>query len=520
MADTLKRKNYYLMITVFIAGMATMSVEFAASRLLGNVFGTSNIVWAVIIGLILVYLMLGYWIGGRLADKYPYEKTLYNVLIAAGFWIGLVPLISRPILRLASDAFDQMEISILLGSFLAVVLLFVVPVTLLGTASPISLKLLIDDTKTTGKVTGRFSAISTFGGIFGTFLTVLVFIPIIGSYKTFIVISEIIVLLCLIGLLRSYGWRSTLPYLWMPIVVVLAGVLSLRGTDKGSEGVIFETESAYNYIQVLEIDGYRYLRLNEGQGMHSVYHPEQLFYNGPWSQVLVAPLFNENIKIDRVAFIGLAAGTSARQFAIVYPDIVMDGYEIDPDIVEVGQKYFGMTHPNLNVYIEDGRWGIAHSNKYYNVISVDAYKAPYIPAHMTTLEFFKELANHLFSNGMLVINVGRSPLNRDLVNDLASTVLVTFPKVFVVDIPDTFNTVIFASKSNNASWDLFFKNAESIQDSNNISLLNQAVQVTLAGRASPPTQGRVYTDDLSLIEWITNRIVMDYVLSGEAESLQ
>lgn len=520
MAENKKGKVIYLVLVVFFAGMATMSVEFASSRLLGNVFGTSNIVWAVIIGSMLFYLMLGYWLGGKLADNYPNEKTLYFVLLGAGFWIGLVPLISRPILQIASDAFDQMQISILLGSFLAVVLLFLVPVTLLGTASPISLKLMIIDTVTAGKVAGKFSAISTFGGIFGTFLTVLFFIPLIGTYRTFITISEILLILCLIGLYKDYGWKSVLPFLWMPFAVIMVGIFALKGTDKKTEGIIYETESTYNYIQVLELDGYRYLRLNEGQGMHSIYHPEQLFYNGPWSQVLVAPYFNENIKLSHVAFVGLAAGTSARQFAHVYPEVKMDGFEIDPSIVEVGRNYFDMAQPNLRIIVEDGRFGIEHSHELYDVISVDAYKAPYIPAHLTTRECFEELAQHLSFNGMLVINVGRSPLNRDLVNDLATTILTSFSKVFIVDIQGSFNTIIFASKSEEASWEKFNANAKEILNSNGFMLLQEAVKVTLSGRAEQTVAGRVYTDDLSPIEWVTNKIVMDYVLSGEVEGLQ
>jgi spermidine synthase len=516
-------KQNYLVFTVFFAGMVTMAVEFAASRLLENVFGTSNIVWASIIGLILIYLTLGYWLGGKLADRYPYEKTIYTVLIWAGFLIGIIPLIARPVLRISSNAFDQLQMPILFGSFSAVLILFLVPVTLLGTASPIALKLALKDTQQTGRIAGKMSAISTMGSFLGTFLTVLVFIPLVGTYRTFIIFSELLCLICLIGLWRAGRWRSLLPYLWMPIAVAVLGIVSLKGSDKTTSGLIYETESAYNYIQVLEVDGYRYLRLNEGQGMHSIYHPTELFYGGPWSQVLVAPYFidtnNKVAEVNRIGIVGLAAGTTARQAANVYPDAVVDGYEIDPKIVEVGRTYFMMNMPYLNVFVEDGRWGIAHSKYLYDIISVDAYKVPYIPAHMTTVEFFSIIKEHLTSSGMMVINVGRSPFNRELVDDLGATILEVFPEVFVTDIPDSFNTIIFASNSVNASWNAFLYNRAVLMDGSAPSLLTEAMAVTVAGRAEQPAAGRVYTDDQAPIEWKTNQIVLDYIFSGETELL-
>ena len=171
----------------------------------------------------------------------------------------------------------------------------------------------------------------------GTFLPDLLLIPVIGTYNTFLVISAILMLTGIIGLWKSTGWRAALPYL---LALLLLPVLAFWGHSRGyknSMGQIYETESGYNYIQVLEIDGYRYLRLNEGQGVHSTYHPTQLNYYGPWEQVLAAPFFNpppyspENVK--RIGIVGLAAGTTARQAAFVYPDAVIDGFEIDPKIV-------------------------------------------------------------------------------------------------------------------------------------------------------------------------------------------
>ncbi len=144
---------------------------------------------------------------------------------------------------------------------------------------------------------------------------------------------------------------------------------------------------------------YTLLRLNEGQGVHSIYKADQYNFNGPWEQVLSAPFFNPSPvtpdDIEHIAIVGLAAGTTAREALAVFPNAIIDGIEIDPKIIEVGYKYFAMQDPRLNVIIQDGRWAIENSPNQYDIISVDAYRPPYIPWHMTTVEFFSTLQDHL-----------------------------------------------------------------------------------------------------------------------------
>ena len=251
----------------------------------------------------------------------------------------------------------------------------------------------------------------------------------------------------------------------------------------------------------------------------------ELFYGGPWSQVLVAPFFNAApFSVDSVqsmAIVGLAAGTTARQATAVFgEDIQIDGFEIDPKIVEVGQVYFGMTEPNLNVIVEDGRWGLEHSEKVYDIISVDAYRPPYIPWQMTTVEFFEIVYNHLSDQGALVINIGRSPLDRTLVNDLATTVRQIFPTVFTMDVPNSFNTILFATRQP-GSWDNLWENYAQISSSKDADpLLLEAMATTLMNAQPEPEMTRVYTDDKTPIEWVTNKIVVDYILGGDIGDLQ
>jgi len=523
----------YLYFTVFASGMTTLAVELTASRLLGSVFGTSNLVWASIIGLILIYLTLGYFLGGRWADRWPRAEPFYTILAWGAFASGLVPFVARPMLRLAADAFDELRMGVLFGSFAAVLVLFVVPITLLGMISPFAIRLALDDSRKAGQVSGKIYAISTLGSFVGTFIPVIVLIPLIGTTFTFLVFAGFLNLVALLGLWRSAGPRAALKWSWMPVFLGVLAILWGRGDIKASQGQIYETESAYNYIQVQEIGGTRYLRLNEGQGIHSVYHPDQLAFYGPWMQVLAAPLFNQAPyapeDVDSLAIVGLAAGTVSNQATEVFGPIPIDGFEIDPEIIRVGQEFFGMTQTNLNPLPQDGRWGLEHSPRKYTIISIDAYRPPYIPWHLTTQEFFQVVYDHLAEDGVLVINVGRAPADRRLIEGLIGTISTLFPSIYVMDIPETFNSIVYATVQPTTPDDLY-ENYQMLYTSENAHpVLLESVQRAIAfmqpnpcdAQATDPAEGCiVFTDDLAPIEWITNKMILNYVLFGGIDELQ
>ena len=513
----------YLLFTVFVSGMTTLAAELAASRLIGNVFGTSNIVWASIIGLILIYLTLGYFLGGKWADANPTPAAMYRVLAWGAFTLGLVPFIAGPVLRSAATAFETLSVGILGGSFVAVLVLFMVPITLLGTISPFAIRLLVDDTSHAGQTSGQIYAISTLGSFIGTFLPTLVFIPAIGTTKTFLLFSLILLFVALAGMCQFANRREMFKFFWMPVVLVIIAIVSAGQALKNNTGQIYETESAYNYIQVAKRNGLTVLRLNEGQGEHSVYSPETLQYNGPWEQFLVGPYFYADRKpggIKRMAIVGLAAGTAARQATAVYDGIQIDGFELDPEIVEVGQKYFGMTMPNLNIVIGDGRLNLERSTGQYDIIAVDAYRPPYIPAHMTTQEFFKIAASHLADDGVLTINSASIPGDRRLINGLATTMATVFPSIYIMDIPGTLNTMIFATKQKTYPENFAMNLVTLSQDPSAHPLLISTMQVTFAHLKTDYELTAVFTDDHAPIEWIVNDMVIRFVLEGGTQFLQ
>jgi spermidine synthase len=491
-----------LTLSVFVAGMVTLALEISAARLLGNVFGTSNLVWANIIGLILIYLTVGYFIGGRRADRSPYLTTFYGLLAWAAFLSGIIPLVARPVLTAAVGAVERLDAAIMLGSFLSVLVLFSLPVVLLGCVSPFAIRLSIQDPAHAGRVAGQMYAISTVGAILGTFLPVLWLIPAVGTVRTFLLFSLALMAVALAGLWRV-GGRRVLRYAWMPVVLLAWSWFALRQPIKNTAGQIYEDESAYNYIQVVERDGVRYLLLNEGQGIHSVYSPGQRATYGTWDYFLAAPFWNESPtpgeEVSRLGIVGLAGGTIAKQYTQVFGPIPIDGWEIDADITEVGRRYFAMNEPNLNAITADARWGVAHSPHEYSVIGVDAYRLPYIPWQLTTREFFEEVRDHLSAEGVVVINVGRTSDDRRLVDGMFGTMQAVFPSVHVVDVPATFNTIVFATVQPTDPGNLV-DNLDRLARQGSDPLLIDVLVRTLGNLQPTPVSSVVFTDDLAPIE--------------------
>ncbi len=509
----MQRRDAYLYLTAFAGGLTSLAVEMAASSLLRAHFGTANLVWATIIGLILLFLTAGYLIGGRWADRSPYPDVLFRIAAWAAFLIGIVPFVAQLVLRFASSGFQNFDTALLIGSFLSVMVLLSLPVTLLGCISPFVIRLTVKDKESTGQTAGLVYAVSTVGSFIGAFLPDLLLVPTIGTRNTFVLLSLFMMSIALIGLLR-YAPRSVLIYAWMPVVIVVLALL-LRGQPvKAADGAIYETESSYNYIQVVERDGCRYLLLNEGQGIHSVYCPDQLRTKGPWDYFLIAPYFNPAPhpveQVRSVALIGLAAGTMSRQYTEVYGPIPIDGVEIDGKIVDVGREYFGMDQPNLSAIVADGRYFLARSDRRYSVVGIDAYRLPYIPPHLTTVEFFREVHDHLTDDGVVAVNVGRAGDDHRLVNAIVTTLLQVFPSAHVIDVPNSFNSVVIATVQPTDAANLL-ANLKGLEG--NDFLYTAALRA--AKNIRPTETGTViFTDDRASIELLTNLLLLDFALKG------
>jgi spermidine synthase len=520
-------QGWLLILVVFVAGSCSLAVELSASRLLAPYFGSSLFVWANLIGLILLYLTVGYYVGGRLADRSPRPGVLYTLTIIAAFLISVIPFLSRPILLWSQSAFATYSIGVFYGSLVSVILLFAIPMILLGCVSPFAIRLRIEQVGKSGRTSGQLYAISTAGSIVGTFLPVLLLIPNIGTYRTFFTFAVALLLVSIAGLVgtrvdngpRPRNGRVDKRLLSILLLIPMAlSVLTMRGPIKAADGsngggvLITERESAYNYLQVVQVGDELQLIMNEGVGIHSVYNPHSILTQGYWDDFLVAPYFNNppftQDQVRKVALIGLGAGTAAREFTATYGPIPIDGVEIDGTVVELGRQYFHMTEPNLHVIVQDGRYYLQTTSQKYDVIGVDTYQQPYVPFQFTTQEFFQTVRDHLTPTGVVALNAGRTSNDYRLVEALAQTMHSVFPNVYIIDTERFTNSLVIGT---NAPTSLanFQINANHLTN----PLLQSVAQATIVyGNIREEHSRAVYfTDDRAPVEQLIDQIILDAV---------
>jgi predicted membrane-bound spermidine synthase len=506
-----------LPILVFVVGTGSLGAEIAAVRLLAPYFGASTIVWANTIGIVLVALSVGYWLGGRLADRHPHMRALCLTALIAAVLLALVPFAADPLLDVAVDALDEISAGAFIGSLLAVLVLVAVPVLLLGTVSPWAIRLAVQSVEEAGTVAGRLYALSTAGSLVGTLLSALVLIPLVGTRRTFLIFALAIAVVAVLGLRPVRRWALA-PAAIAALIALPIGTLK-ASTENGGR-VIHEAETEYQYARVIEYPhGDRALELNEGQAQHSVCeaecdagpagprNPASVLTGDVWDGHLVDHFAARREPPRRVAILGNAAGTTSRAYEEFFPRTRVDGVEIDSELSEIGRRYFDMNNPRLHLYHEDARPFLRGIDARYDVISVDAYRQPYIPFYLTTVEFFETVRDRLTRGGALIVNVGHPEGQDDLEKVLTATIGEVFPHVMRDPIEDT-NTLLVASEAP--------LSADRVGEA--APILPPALRPTAyaaAARLAPPLRGGdVYTDDKAPVEWLIDKSIVDYA-SGE-----
>ncbi len=501
-------KNIFLRLIVFLCGIASMGVEMAASRLLRPFFGDSILIWANIIGLILIYLTLGYYLGGRWADRDPRAVTLYRLIAWAGFAIGILPFVANPFLQLAIPALQQFDAGLGLVSFAGTLVLFLVPVTLLGCVSPFAIRLSTRAITSSGATAGNLYALSTAGSILGVFGTVFVLFDALGTRGTYLAFALALLVGAVAGIALEAERGRALRYAALLAVIAALAALDSGGVVKAAPGLVYETESPYNFIQVIDDpSGWRLLTVNEGQAYQSAYRADRVLSGGIWDLFLIAPYFAGTTPPRNLLMIGLAAGTTAREYTEVYGAIPIDGVELDPKIIAVGRKYFAMTEPNLHAIADDGRNYLQTRAGTYDVIAVDAYRQPYIPFHLTTIEFFRAVRAHLAPHGVVALNAARTNTDYRLVDALAATMRQVFPSVYLIDHPNNANTLIVGTNQP-TTLDDFRANVATLTDPYLRLVAAQSLPTARLATETTP----VFTDDHAPVENLIDNIILRYAL--------
>jgi len=493
--------NRFLYLFVFVVGTGSLGAEIAAARLMAPFFGASTIVWANTIGVVLVALSLGYWLGGKLADRRPEMRTMCLMVIVAASLLAIVPFIARPIFDISVSALDEIEAGAFVGSLFGVLFLIAFPVVLLGAASPFALRLAVPDVEHSGQIAGRLYAISTAGSLVGTWISALVLIPLVGTQRTFVAFALVIALVAAAGLGRRY---LVVPLLLAAALAIPVG--TVKETDDGE--VIFETETETQYVRVVEQpDGDRALELNEGQAVHSLYRPGTVLTDNVWDGYLVLPFAALEEPPRRVAILGNAAGTTARAYAKYFPDTEIDGVEIDGELTEIGERYFGLENENLTTYDEDARPWLRRTDREYDLILVDAYRQPYIPFYLATREFFELASERLAPGGAVIVNAGHPEGNDDLETVLGSTMDEVFSTVIRDPKEDT-NTLLLGSDEPASGEQLAAAIGRLPPDLRSLAAIE-------AEKIGPRLAGdEVYTDDRAPVEWLIDRSILGYAGEG------
>ena len=493
-----------LPLLVFVVGTGSLGAEIAAVRLLAPYFGDSTVVWANTIGIVLVALSIGYWLGGRIADRHPHKRGLCMLALAAAVLLAIVPFAADPFLELAVGALDSISAGAFLGSLIGVLFLVALPVLLLGAVSPWAIRLAVSSVEEAGEVAGRLYALSTAGSLAGTLMSALLLIPLVGTRRTFLVFALLIAVVAVLGLLPAKRWALAPA----AIAVLMALPVGTLKAEAENGEVIYETETEYQYARVVERDdGSRVLELNEGQAQHSVYRPDTVLTGNVWDGHLVLPFLASEDEPRSIAILGNAAGTTARAYGEFFPDTEVDGVEIDGELSDIGRRFFDMETPSLDVHEADARPWLRTTDERFDVISVDAYHQPYIPFYLTSREFFELCRDRLNPGGVVILNAGHPEGDDDLEEVLTATMGEVFPHVVRDPIEDV-NTLLVASEAPLSADRL----RGAVPD---MPAGLRPTALAAAGRVESPLRGgEVYTDDDAPVEWLIDKSIVNYA-AGE-----
>ncbi|WP_295156205.1 spermidine synthase [uncultured Ruminococcus sp.] len=509
----------YLYLTEFFAGMSVMAVELGASRLLAPYFSSSQIVWTIIIGTIMIAMALGNYFGGKSADKNPDPDRLYKRVLFSAVWIAAIPFVGKMVI-LGVSALLLVTIStnfLIWAAFLACMIVFVYPLFLLGTVTPSLVKYTTDSLDDNGKTVGTLGAFNTVGSIIGTFAPTFITIPSVGTSVTFLIFSGVLLLLGLV-----YFISNKRCYVRITVCTVLFLVCCVVSTRLGfafwEKSLTFEGESVYNYLQVSENEEEVALSTNVLFGIQSVYMKEGGLSGLYYDTAMAAPLMCdcEDPTQENILILGMGTGTYAKQCTEFFPGINVEGVEIDEKITDLAHEYFELDE-DIRVTTYDGRAFLnslkgAYNNgkasaMQYDVIMVDAYQDITIPFQMSTTEFFTLVKQSLKPGGVMVVNMNMHSDKEGSINEyLCDTIASVFSDVYTVKVEGTTNRELFASDLTGMP-DRLYESAKRTDDTELQWVMNDIYE-----RMERYEGGKlILTDDKAPVELLGMQVIDDLI---------
>ena len=506
------KNKIFLYLTEFFAGMSVMAVELGASRLLAPYFSSSQIVWTIIIGTIMIAMALGNIYGGKSADKSPNPDKLYGRILIAAVWIALIPVVGKYIVLGISALliFTVNNNFLIIAAFCACMVIFVFPLFLLGTVTPSLAKYSVSSLDDSGRTVGTLGAFNTIGSIIGTFVPTFVTIPAVGTSITFLIFAGILIVLSVIYFVSSrVGYKK----------IIISGVIFVSCCVFGhgdsfafwQKDLTYEGESIYNYLQVSEDDKQVSLSTNVLFGVQSVYMKDDTLTGLYYDYAMAAPLMvpDKNPDSMEVLILGMGTGTYATQCRKYFGDMNIEGVEIDEKITKLSRKYFALPD-DINVTTYDGRAFLNASDRKYDVIMVDAYQDITIPFQMSSVEFFRLVKSHLNENGVMVVNMNmRGNDDGDINQYLADTISSVFGNVYTVEVDNSTNRELFAS-DNNDMMGVLNDNISGIKDADLRFMMNKVRDNSIAYNAGK----LIMTDDNAPVELLGMKVI-DKIIRDE-----
>ncbi len=504
----------YLYLTEFFAGVSVMAVEIGASRLLAPYFSSSQIVWTIIIGTIMIAMALGNIYGGRSADKNPNPDLLYGRILIAALWIGLIPVLGKYLILGISGLliFSINSNYLIWSAFAACMVVFVFPLFLLGTVTPSLAKYTMDNLSDNGKTVGKLGAANTIGSILGTFLPTFVTIPAIGTNATFFIFSGVLLVLAIIYFLSVK--RKLVKVAVCVVVFILSYFLGKSNSFAFWENdLTYEGESIYNYLQVSENERRVILSTNVLFGVQSVYMKDGDLTGMYYDYALAAPLMTNFDKEEplEVLVLGMGTGTFATQCQKYFSDANIEGVEIDQKITDLAMTYFALDD-QVKVTTYDGRAFLNGTDQTYDVIMVDAYQDITIPFQMSSVEFFTLVKEHLNPEGVMVVNMNMRGEEEGNINQyLSDTIASVFENVYTADVRGATNRELYAS-NNKDMIETLIGNIDKIEDASFSNMMQ-----TVHGRLQKYEPGNyIMTDDKAPVELLGMKVI-DAMIGEEVD---
>lgn len=473
-------------VATFVGGFGVLALEMLGFRLLGPYFGNSTYVWGGLLGVIMIALATGYYVGGWLADKKKDRSLVFDFFLYSSLYLIGILFLYKKLL----PAF--MSSGIIWGSILSSTVLLGPPMLLLAMVSPVVIKLLAKE-DTVGITAGKISAISTLGSIFGTFITAFALIPSQGTFSTLTFVTISLLAMYILGAFSS----SNKPILRVVIGALLIGMVLLIPKETNAGNIVFRTESPYNIIMVGKKDNETHLYLNDLHWIQSRSYEGYLSTGGYIDFLLVGKRL---VDLKDMLILGGGGGSSIRQFLHFAPQVNINAVEIDPKVVQVGKDYFHLPDdPRLKIYIEDGRTFLNRQQKKYDFIEVDIFAGGgNVPFYLATREYFQLIINRLNPSGIMALNIITNSGKKTLAYHVGNTIASVFPSLYSLDLGN--NMVFIATKDKSSLEALLSKLNEDQGDP-----LSEIMQYAagIMEEYKPQNGFAVFTDDLSSIERVT-----------------